>query len=51
MATEQPGWICAVLITAPTPVTTAQPNSAATSSGRVGSMTTTEPRSTTAYSA
>ena len=51
MATEQPGWICAVLITAPTPVTTAQPNSAATSSGRLGSITTIEPRSTTAYSA
>ena len=51
MATVLPGWIFAVLITAPTPVTTAQPNSAATSSGRVGSMTTTEPRSTTAYSA
>ena len=34
MATVLPGWICAVLITAPTPVTTAQPNSAATSSGR-----------------
>ena len=51
MATVLPGWICAVLITAPTPVTTAQPNSAAMSSGRVGSITTTEPRSTTAYSA
>ena len=41
----------AVNLTAPTPVTTAHPNSAATSSGRLLSITTTEPRSTTAYSA
>ena len=32
------------------PVTTAHPNSAARSSGRLLSITTTEPRSTTAYS-
>ena len=50
-ATVLPGRTCAVLITAPTPVTTAQPNRAAMSSGRVLSITTTEPRSTTAYSA
>ena len=51
MATELPGSILPVFTTAPTPVTTAQPNSAATSSGRLRSITTTEPRSTTAYSA
>ena len=51
MATELPGSILPVFTTAPTPVTTAQPNSAATSSGRLLSMTTIEPRSTTAYSA
>jgi len=41
----------AVLMTAPTPVMTAQPNNAASASGMSLSMTTTLPRSTTAYSA
>ena len=46
-----PSFICAQLIAAPTPVSTAQPNSAATSSGRSGSTLTSEPRLHTAYSA
>ena len=41
----------AVLTTAPTPVSTAQPKSAASSSGRSGSMLTSERRETTANSA
>ena len=39
-ATDWPGSIFAVLIAAPTPVSTAQPNNAARSSGRSGSIFT-----------
>ena len=41
----------AVLTTAPTPVSTAQPNSAASASGSSGSIFTSERRDTVAYSA
>ena len=47
----RPTRTCAVLTTAPTPVSTAQPNSAASSSGTSGSILTTEWRDTVAYSA
>ena len=51
-ATVVPARTCAVLTTAPTPVSTAQPKSAASSSGRsFGSTFTAERRETTAYSA
>ena len=50
-ATRAPGNTCAVLSAAPTPVSTAQPNSAASSNGRLRSIFTTEPRFTTQYSA
>ena len=46
-----PAGTCAVLTTAPTPVSTAQPNSAASSNGSSGSILTSERRDTTAYSA
>ena len=46
-----PGCRRAVFTTAPTPVSTAQPNSAASSSGRSGGSLTRERRDTTAYSA
>jgi hypothetical protein len=41
----------AVFSTAPTPVKTAQPNSAASSNGNSGSIFTSDRRDTTAYSA
>ncbi len=43
--------IDAVLTTAPTPVITAQPNSAASANGRVGSTRTSDRRDTVAHSA
>jgi hypothetical protein len=51
MATVCPRRIAAELIAAPTPVNTAQPNTAATSDARSGVTLTSEPRLTTAYSA
>ena len=48
-ATDCPGSSFAVLTTAPTPVSTAQPNSAASSSGRSGSIFTHDSRATTAW--
>src|SRR3546814_17357069 len=50
-ATFCPGRTPAVFSAAPTPVITAQPNTAAISSGTSLSTRTTEPRSTPAYSA
>ena len=50
-ATVAPGNTFAVLSAEPTPVSTAQPNIAASSNGSVASTLTTEPRFTTAYSA
>src|SRR6267143_627254 len=50
-ATVDPGVTLAVLITAPTPVVTAQPTSAARSSGIFGSMLTRLSPWTVAYSA
>ena len=50
-ATVAPAGTFAVLTTAPTPVSTAQPNSAASSSGSSGSILTSERRETVAYSA
>ncbi len=50
-ATTSPGRTCAVLTAAPTPVCTAQPNMAASVSGTLGSIFTSEERATTAYSA
>ena len=50
-ATTSPGRTPAVLIAAPTPVCTAQPNIAASSSGTLGSILTSEERAMTAYSA
>ena len=47
-ATDWPGSTFAVLTTAPTPVSTAQPNRAASSSGRSGSIFTQDSRATTA---
>ena len=51
MATDAPSRTCAVLTTAPTPVSTAQPNSAASSSGTLESIFTSECRDSVAYSA
>ena len=48
-ATDWPGSTLAVLTTAPTPVSTAQPNSAASSSGRSGSILTQDSRAATAW--
>ena len=48
-ATDWPGSSLAVLTTAPTPVSTAQPNKAASSSGRSGSIFTQDSRATTAW--
>jgi hypothetical protein len=50
-ATEAPAWTRAVFTTAPTPVSTAQPNRAASSSGSSGSTFTSDRRETVAYSA
>ena len=50
-ATLAPAGTFAVLTTAPTPVSTAQPKSAAWSSGSSGSTFTSERRDTVAYSA
>src|SRR5690606_5511699 len=50
-ATLVPASTFAVLITAPAPVMTAQPNSAASSQGSVGSIFTADRRETTVYSA
>src|SRR5262245_12981875 len=50
-ATLAPAGTFAVLTTAPTPVSTAQPNSAAWSSGSSGSILTIDRRDTVAYSA
>ena len=50
-ATEAPGFTLAVLNTAPTPVVTAQPTSAARSSGTAGSIFTRLSTCSTAYSA
>src|SRR3954465_16015669 len=50
-ATLEPAWTRAVLMTAPTPVITAQPNRAASSSGSSRSIFTSERRDTTEYSA
>ena len=48
-ATEEPGSIAAVFTTAPTPVSTAQPNMAAVVSGSPLSTLTAERRETTAW--
>ena len=50
-ATVEPARTCAVFTTAPTPVSTAQPKSAASSSANSGSIFTAERRETTAASA
>jgi hypothetical protein len=50
-ATVEPGSTLAVFTTAPTPVSTAQPNRAACSSGTSGSILTSELREQVAYSA
>src|SRR4029077_11602036 len=50
-ATEQPADTFAVLITAPTPVRTATPNTAASRAGKEASTLIAERRDTTAYSA
>ncbi len=50
-ATVEPGETRAVLSTAPTPVSTAQPKSAASSNGNSGSILISECRDTVAYSA
>jgi len=48
IAADSPVGTPAVSITAPTPVSTAQPNRAAVSNGMSGATTTTERRETTA---
>src|SRR5690606_31982232 len=49
-ATDSPGRADTVCCTAPTPVSSAHPNSAATGKGTSSGMTTADARSTTAYS-
>jgi hypothetical protein len=49
--TVWPGFGCPALITAPPPVSTAQPSSDATTGGTSAGTGTTDRRSTTAYSA
>ena len=50
-ATLAPGWTCAVFCTAPTPVATAQPTTATTSSGASSRIFTAPERGTTTRSA
>ena len=50
-ATLRPRGIAAVLMTAPTPVITAQPNKAASANGSSGSTRTRDRRDSVAYSA